>query len=142
MKVIPTFYHRFLQFQNKIFEIIYRTFWNIITNFHCLMFSIIYEILNSIKIFFLFQAAPQITNNVEQKLDITFIESVHGVKRNIECAYLKKCPSCNGKSQRLVGRTNSELCRKCNGSGQLSKKTATYTSLSVCDRSMSRKAIH
>ncbi|XP_065359691.1 chaperone protein DnaJ [Calliphora vicina] len=88
------------------------------------------------------EATPQINNNIEQKLDITFIESVHGVKRNIEFAYLKKCPSCNGKSQRLVGRTNSELCRKCNGSGQLSKKTATYTSLTVCDQCQGKRYIN
>lgn len=73
-------------------------------------------------------------SNVEQKLDVTFIESVHGVKRNLEFNYLKKCPSCNGKSQRMASRLNLEQCRKCNGSGQLSKKTATYTSLTVCDQ--------
>ncbi|KAI8120831.1 hypothetical protein FF38_01425 [Lucilia cuprina] len=88
------------------------------------------------------EVTAQINTNLEQKLDITFIESVHGVKRNIEFSYLKKCPSCNGKSQRLVGRTNSELCRKCNGSGQLSKKTATYTSLTVCDQCQGKRYIN
>ncbi|GBP05837.1 hypothetical protein EVAR_73710_1, partial [Eumeta japonica] len=43
-------------------------------------------------------------------------------------------PSCHGKSQRMAGRAALELCRKCNGSGQLSKKTSTYTSLTACDQ--------
>lgn len=93
-------------------------------------------------LYLLLAPLPQINANVEQKLDITFIESVHGVKRNIEFAYLKKCPSCNGKSQRMAGRANPEPCRKCNGSGQLSKKTATYTSLTICDQCNGKRYIN
>lgn len=71
--------------------------------------------------------------NADQKLEITFLESVHGVKRIIDLNYLKKCPQCNGNSQRMAGRVSPEPCRKCNGSGQLTKKTATYTAMTACD---------
>ena len=88
------------------------------------------------------KAFSQISNSIEHKLDITFIESVHGVKRNVDFDFLKKCPSCNGKSQRMASRANPELCRKCNGSGQLSKKTATYTSVTVCDQCQGKRYVH
>ncbi|XP_073838619.1 chaperone protein DnaJ [Musca autumnalis] len=80
--------------------------------------------------------------NTEQKLDITFLESVHGVKRNIDLKYLVKCPQCNGNSLRMAGRTAVEPCRKCNGSGQLRKKTATYTAVSVCDQCNGKRFIN
>ncbi|XP_061398891.1 protein tumorous imaginal discs, mitochondrial [Musca vetustissima] len=80
--------------------------------------------------------------NSEQKLDITFLESVHGVKRNIDLKYLIKCPQCNGNSLRMAGRTSVEPCRKCNGYGQLKKKTATYTAVSVCDQCNGKRFVN
>lgn len=80
--------------------------------------------------------------NVDQKLEISFLESVHGVKKNIDLKYLRKCPQCNGNSQRMAGRANVEPCRKCNGSGQLKKKTATYTTMTVCDQCNGKRYIN
>uniref|UniRef100_A0A1I8P941 J domain-containing protein n=1 Tax=Stomoxys calcitrans TaxID=35570 RepID=A0A1I8P941_STOCA len=80
--------------------------------------------------------------NVDQKLEITFLESVHGVKRIVDLKYLRKCPQCNGNSQRMAGRGSPEPCRKCNGNGQLKKKTATYTALTVCDQCHGKRYIN
>uniref|UniRef100_A0A1I8NAL6 DnaJ n=1 Tax=Musca domestica TaxID=7370 RepID=A0A1I8NAL6_MUSDO len=80
--------------------------------------------------------------NSEQKLDITFLESVHGVKRIVDLKYLVKCPQCNGNSLRMAGRTSVEPCRKCNGNGQLKKKTATYTAVSVCDQCNGKRFVN
>uniref|UniRef100_A0A1A9WZP8 J domain-containing protein n=1 Tax=Glossina brevipalpis TaxID=37001 RepID=A0A1A9WZP8_9MUSC len=71
--------------------------------------------------------------NVDPKLELTFLEAVHGLKKVVDLKFLKKCPSCNGKSQRTSGRANPELCRNCRGTGQVTKKTATYMSLIACE---------
>uniref|UniRef100_A0A1A9W3E2 J domain-containing protein n=1 Tax=Glossina brevipalpis TaxID=37001 RepID=A0A1A9W3E2_9MUSC len=45
---------------------------------------------------------------IDPNLELTFLEAVHGLKKVIDLKFLKKCPSCNGKSQRGAGHTNSE----------------------------------
>lgn len=67
---------------------------------------------------------------------------MHGVKRNIDLKYLKKCPLCQGNSQKMAGRANLEPCRKCNGNGKLKKKTSTYTAISICDQCNGKRYIN
>ncbi|XP_075162146.1 dnaJ homolog l(2)tid, mitochondrial [Haematobia irritans] len=81
-------------------------------------------------------------SQTNQKLEITFLESVHGVKRIVDLKYLSKCPQCNGNSQRMAGRIAPEPCRKCNGSGQIKKKTQTYIALNVCDQCHGKRYIN
>ncbi|XP_067647234.1 protein tumorous imaginal discs, mitochondrial [Eurosta solidaginis] len=69
----------------------------------------------------------------EPRLELTFLEAAHGLKKNIDLRFLKKCPTCNGKSPQLINRSKPELCRKCQGIGKLTRKTATYTSIQACD---------
>ncbi|XP_014095286.2 chaperone protein DnaJ [Bactrocera oleae] len=78
----------------------------------------------------------------ESRLELTFLEAAHGLKKNIDLRFLKKCPACNGKSPQLVNRSKPELCRKCQGIGKLTKKTATYTSIQVCDQCHGKRYIN
>uniref|UniRef100_A0A1A9WHK8 J domain-containing protein n=1 Tax=Glossina brevipalpis TaxID=37001 RepID=A0A1A9WHK8_9MUSC len=75
------------------------------------------------------------------KLELTFLEAVQGLKKNVYLKCLKKCPGCNGKSQHAIRNSNMEQCRRCYGTGQLSKRTTTYTSLTVCDQCNGKRYI-
>ncbi|XP_053953034.1 protein tumorous imaginal discs, mitochondrial [Anastrepha ludens] len=78
----------------------------------------------------------------EPRLELTFLEAAHGLKKNIDLRLLKKCPACNGKSPQLINRSKPELCRKCQGIGKLTKKTATYTSIQACDQCHGKRYIN
>ncbi|XP_017488753.1 PREDICTED: protein tumorous imaginal discs, mitochondrial [Rhagoletis zephyria] len=78
----------------------------------------------------------------EPRLELTFLEAAHGLKKNIDLRFLKKCPACNGKSPQLINRSKPELCRKCQGIGKLTKKTATYTSIQPCDQCHGKRYIN
>ncbi|XP_037940608.1 dnaJ homolog subfamily A member 3, mitochondrial [Teleopsis dalmanni] len=78
----------------------------------------------------------------EPVLELSFTESAHGVTKNVDLRFLKKCFTCNGKSPKLANRTRTEPCRKCGGSGQISKKTSTYTTVSDCDACKGRRFIN
>lgn len=84
---------------------------------------------------------PPITK-IDQKLELTFKEAAQGLKKQIQIKYLKKCPSCQGKSNRLTGISTPETCRKCNGTGQVLKRTSTYTSLVICDNCNGKRHLY
>lgn len=73
---------------------------------------------------------------------MTFKEAAQGLKKQIQVKYLKKCPNCHGKSNRITGLTTPEPCRKCNGSGQVVKRTSTYTSMVVCEHCNGKRRIY
>lgn len=69
----------------------------------------------------------------EFDLPLSFSEATIGCKKRIDLRYLKKCEECRGKSQLMVNRDlGKEPCRRCNGTGKLTVRTPTFTSVTAC----------
>uniref|UniRef100_A0A1B0GF78 Molecular chaperone n=1 Tax=Glossina morsitans morsitans TaxID=37546 RepID=A0A1B0GF78_GLOMM len=80
--------------------------------------------------------------NTATNLELTFLEAAHGQKKSVEMKYLKKCPSCNGKSHRAARLLGPEQCRKCKGTGQILKKSVSFSSMVVCDQCNGKRYIN
>uniref|UniRef100_A0A1A9WLM4 J domain-containing protein n=1 Tax=Glossina brevipalpis TaxID=37001 RepID=A0A1A9WLM4_9MUSC len=80
--------------------------------------------------------------NTATSLELTFLEAAHGQKKSVDMKYLKKCPSCSGKSHRAARLLGPEQCRKCKGTGQMPKKSAPFSSMTVCDQCNGKRYTH
>ncbi|XP_034137252.1 protein tumorous imaginal discs, mitochondrial-like isoform X1 [Drosophila guanche] len=73
--------------------------------------------------------------NCELELKLSFEEAANGCKKRLDVHYLRKCAKCGGKSQLMTHRdVGKEPCRRCNGSGQLTRRTVTFTSAKTCEQ--------
>ncbi|KAI8040353.1 hypothetical protein M5D96_006293 [Drosophila gunungcola] len=71
--------------------------------------------------------------NNEFDLQLDFLEATVGCKKRVELRYLRKCETCKGKSQLMAHRdVGKEPCRRCNGTGKVTTKTATFSSVNTC----------
>ncbi|XP_017042585.1 dnaJ homolog subfamily A member 3, mitochondrial [Drosophila ficusphila] len=71
--------------------------------------------------------------NNEFDLPLDFLEATVGCKKRVDLRYLRKCETCKGKSQLMAHRdVGKEPCRRCNGTGKVTNKTATFTSVNTC----------
>ncbi|XP_070070442.1 chaperone protein DnaJ-like [Drosophila takahashii] len=69
----------------------------------------------------------------EFDLPLDFMEATVGCKKRLELRYLRKCETCKGKSQLMAHRdVGKEPCRRCNGTGKVTTKTATFSSVNTC----------
>lgn len=76
-------------------------------------------------------------------MPLSFTEATIGCKKRVNLSYLKKCEDCKGKSQLLVNRDlGKEPCRRCNGTGKLTVKTLTYTSVNTCTQCKGKRYIN
>ncbi|XP_030386396.1 uncharacterized protein LOC115633134 [Scaptodrosophila lebanonensis] len=79
----------------------------------------------------------------ELELPLAFLEATVGCKKRLDLRYLRKCDSCKGKSQLMANReVGKEPCRRCNGTGKISKKTLTYTSVNTCTHCKGKRYIN
>nr|XP_016934376.1 dnaJ homolog subfamily A member 3, mitochondrial [Drosophila suzukii] len=71
--------------------------------------------------------------NNEFDLPLDFMEATVGCKKRMDLRYLRKCETCKGKSQLMAHRdVGKEPCRRCNGTGKVTTKTATFSSVNTC----------
>lgn len=71
----------------------------------------------------------------EFDLPLKFEEATVGCKKRLDLKYLRKCDTCKGKSQLMTHRdVGKEPCRRCNGTGKVTTKTATYSSVTPCSQ--------
>jgi len=75
-------------------------------------------------------------SDVQQRLELTFMEAIRGVKKSVSFARVEKCPDCHGsgaKDDRSV-----KTCDKCGGSGQTRYTQSTIfgqqTVIGECDK--------
>ena len=59
-------------------------------------------------------------NDVLKRINLTFLESVYGVKKDLEVEIMDKCDECSGK-----GGFNEETCSQCHGSGTTQQEQRT-----------------
>ena len=59
-------------------------------------------------------------NDILKRINLTFLESVYGVKKDLDIEIMDKCDECNGK-----GGFNEETCSHCHGSGTISQEQRT-----------------
>jgi molecular chaperone DnaJ len=63
-------------------------------------------------------------------LQISFEESIRGVKKKIEVSQLRGCGECGGSG--AATGTNPEACRSCQGSGQVVQRAGFMTLATIC----------
>jgi molecular chaperone DnaJ len=63
------------------------------------------------------QNAPRRGADLQQRVELTFEESVFGVEKEIEIVRDEVCETCNGKG--AEPGTTPERCKACNGSGEI-----------------------
>ncbi|XP_017863351.1 PREDICTED: dnaJ homolog subfamily A member 3, mitochondrial [Drosophila arizonae] len=79
----------------------------------------------------------------EYDLPLSFLEATVGCKKRIDLRYLRKCESCKGKSQLMANRDlGKEPCRRCNGTGKVTTKTLTFTSVNTCSQCKGKRYIN
>ncbi|XP_062136629.1 dnaJ homolog subfamily A member 3, mitochondrial [Drosophila sulfurigaster albostrigata] len=84
----------------------------------------------------------KLTGN-EFDLPLNFVEATVGCKKRLDLRYLRKCDSCKGKSQLMVNRdVGKEPCRRCNGTGKVTTKTPTFTSVNTCSQCKGKRYIN
>ena len=59
-------------------------------------------------------------NDVLKRINLTFLESVYGTKKDLEIELMDKCDECKGK-----GGFHEDTCDKCHGSGTISQEQRT-----------------
>ncbi|ALC44931.1 CG7387 [Drosophila busckii] len=76
-------------------------------------------------------------------LSLSFLEATVGCKKRIDLRYLRKCENCKGKSPLMVNRdVGKEPCRRCNGTGKVTTKTVTYTTVNTCGQCKGKRYIN
>jgi molecular chaperone DnaJ len=73
--------------------------------------------------------------DIQTEIDLTFEESIFGVKKNVFISKQSKCNVCKGTGGK-VG-TNMNTCKKCNGQGQIREVRrsilGSFSTTKVCD---------
>ncbi|UUD38132.1 hypothetical protein NPA10_01260 [Mycoplasmoides fastidiosum] len=65
------------------------------------------------------QRSPnQNPNEIEQGIEISFVESIRGTKQNFRYSYQAKCDPCRGTGALDGDAKNITICKKCNGLGE------------------------
>jgi len=78
----------------------------------------------------------QVGSDVTQTVNLTFMEAVKGVKKEIDFVRQEKCPDCHGSG----GQSPDDVktCDKCNGSGRIQKVVNTIfgrqVTVGACDK--------
>lgn len=80
--------------------------------------------------------APQKGQDLEYKMDITFVESLTGVSKEFKISKNVKCETCDGSGARPG--TTVETCSICHGTGQVKKNQsiggfATFQTVGPCE---------
>ena len=80
--------------------------------------------------------APRKGGDIEERVRLTFKESIFGVEKKITYRRNINCPTCDGSGAKAG--TGRKTCPKCNGSGRINQTQRTafgqFTTQSVCDR--------
>lgn len=66
----------------------------------------------------------------EASVNIDFLHSVKGIKRDFVLKVLRKCPKCRGT---FSHKSKSEKCKKCDGSGVFMVQSNTRIANRICD---------
>lgn len=78
----------------------------------------------------------QTGSDVTQTINLTFMEAVKGVKKEIEFVRQEKCPDCNGSGAHSPD--DFKTCDKCNGSGRVQRVMNTIfgrqVTVGTCDK--------
>ncbi|XP_068142023.1 chaperone protein DnaJ isoform X1 [Drosophila tropicalis] len=84
----------------------------------------------------------KLTGN-EFDLSLSFVDATVGCKKRLDLRYLRKCDTCKGKSQLMAHReVGKEPCRRCNGTGKVTTKTVTFTSVNTCSQCKGKRFIN
>lgn len=72
----------------------------------------------------------------EASINIDFLHSVQGLKREFVLKVLKKCPRCSGV---YTYKSQPEKCEKCQGTGIFKVQTKTHITNTVCDLCLGKR---
>ena len=82
------------------------------------------------------RASTPVGSDVTQRVNLTFMESIKGVKKEIKFSRQEKCPTCGGSGAHSPD--DVKTCEKCNGTGRIQRIANTIfgrqVSVGACDR--------